>query len=163
MLNEYSWLKHCCLLVTHYYYYWILLQWIFLTYIHLFNQPLINMMLKFSMQNINIYMLLWRRLIKKKMLCLFYTRKACGRRRLRAYIYCWSLVPPLHQLSVCVSGKCPFYTPGRRVDRVRSGTPGDSRYAIVSAIQLPSCQINIPLKLIMASSTALVYTAILFL
>lgn len=91
-------------------------------------------------------MLLWtlleRRLIKKKMLCLFYTRKACGRRRLRAYIYCWSLVPPLHQLSVCVSGKCPFYTPGRRVDRVRSGTPGDSRYAIVSAIQLPSCQIN---------------------
>lgn len=103
-------------------------------------------------------MLLWtlleRRLIKKKMLCLFYTRKACGRRRLRAYIYCWSLVPPLHQLSVCVSGKCPFYTPGRRVDRVRSGTPGDSRYAIVSAIQLPSCQINIPLKLIMASSTA---------
>lgn len=92
-------------------------------------------------------MLLWtlleRRLIKKKMLCLFYTRKACGRRRLSAYIYCWSLVPPLHQLSVCVSGKCPFYTPGRRVDRVRSGTPGDSRYAIVSAIQLPSCQINI--------------------
>lgn len=86
-----------------------------------------------------------RRLIKKKMLCLFYTRKACGRRRLRAYIYCWSLVSPLHQLSVCVSGKCPFYTPGRRVDRVRSGTPGDSRYAIVSAIQLPSCQINIPL------------------
>lgn len=111
-------------------------------------------------------MLLWtlleRRLIKKKMLCLFYTRKACGRRRLRAYIYCWSSVPPLHQPSVCVSGKCPFYTPGRRVDRVRSGTPGDSRYAIVSAIQLPSCQINIPLKLIMASSTALVYTAILF-
>lgn len=111
-------------------------------------------------------MLLWtlleRRLIKKKMLCLFYTLKACGRRRLRAYIYCWSLVPPLHQLSVCVSGKCPFYTPGRRVDRVRSGTPGDSRYAIVSAIQLPSCQINIPLKLIMASSTALVYTTILF-
>lgn len=121
----------------------------------------------FNAKHKHIYMLLWtlleRRLIKKKMLCLFFTRKACGRRRLRAYIYCWSLVPPLHQLSVCVSGKCPFYTPGRRVDRVRSGTPGDSRYAIVSAIQLPSCQINIPLKLIMASSTALVYTAILFL
>lgn len=77
----------------------------------------------------------------KKMLWLFNTRKAFGRRRLKAYIYCLSSVPPPHQLSVCVSGKCPFYTLSRRVDRARSGTLGDSRYAIVSAILPPSCQI----------------------
>lgn len=81
-----------------------------------------------------LWILLERRFIKKKMLCLFFMCKVCGRCRLRVYIYCWFLVFLLYLLSVFVFGKCLFYMLGWCVDWVWSGIFGDSCYVIVSVI-----------------------------